>query len=177
MVTARPATLVTVSVVNMPRAAESRQAALSPSFTAAAAMPCSILSMGRKAPITPVESTRTCSSLAPQAAAASRVICRASSSPRWPVQALATPEQITTARIRSLGVRLRSNSTGAATTRFCVYTPTPVAAVSDMTSDRSGLCASRLMRQWTPANRKPLGTRIVMRELSATRPSFPDSRT
>ena len=58
IVTLRPASLWTVSVVNMPRAAESRQASLFPNFTAAAEIPCSILSMGRKAPITPVESTR-----------------------------------------------------------------------------------------------------------------------
>ena len=54
----------------------------------------------------PVERTRAWSSSAPQAAAASRAISSASSSPRSPVQALALPELTTTARIRSLGVRL-----------------------------------------------------------------------
>ena len=103
-----------VSVVNMPRAAAISDASLRPSFTAAAAMPWAILSIGRNAPITPVESTRAWSGSAPQAAAASRAISSASRRPRSPVQALATPEQITTARIRSLGVRLRSSATGAA---------------------------------------------------------------
>ena len=99
MVTLRPDILCTVSVVNMPFAAESRQASLVPSLTAAEEMPCSILSIGKNCPMTPVESTSASSSFAPHAAAAMRAISTASRRPRSPVQALATPEQITTQRI------------------------------------------------------------------------------
>jgi hypothetical protein len=107
-------------VVNIPRAAAINDVSLRPSLTAAAAIPWLTLSIGRNEPITPVDRTSAWSGSAPQASAAKRAISSASRSPRSPVQALATPEQIATARIRSLGVRLRSSATGAAKTRFFV---------------------------------------------------------
>ena len=48
--------------------------------------------------MTPVEQTSICSGRQPSAAAATAVMRRASSRPRWPVQALALPEQMTTPR-------------------------------------------------------------------------------
>ncbi len=110
----RPAILWIVSVVSMPRAAATRASSSAPNWPAAWAIPWAIFSMGKNAPITPVESTRAWSAAAWQAAAARRAISSASRRPRSPVQALALPELATTARIRSLGVRLRSKATGAA---------------------------------------------------------------
>ena len=60
----------------------------------------------------------------------------ASRSPWSPVQALALPELMTTARIDSLGVRSRHSFTGAANTRFCVNTPAATAGASDTISDK-----------------------------------------
>ena len=60
------------------------------------------------------------------------------------MQALATPELIATTRIDSLGVRSRSSFTGAAQTRFFVYTPAATAGRSDTTSDKSSFDALRL---------------------------------
>jgi hypothetical protein len=51
---------------------------------------------------------------------------------------------IATTRIDSLGVRSRSYVTGAAHTRFVVYTPTPMAGRSETTSDKSSFDALRL---------------------------------
>ena len=72
------------------------------------------------------------------------------------MQALATPEHVTTARMRSLGVLNRSRATGAAQTKFWVYTPAATAGVSETTSERSSLRGPRFMRQWTPRHRKTL---------------------
>ncbi len=54
----------------------------------------------------------------------------ASRSPCSPVQAFAFPLQITIARASCRGVRERLTCTGAAHTRFCVYTPAAAAGVS-----------------------------------------------
>ncbi|HEX2473764.1 MAG TPA: bifunctional ornithine acetyltransferase/N-acetylglutamate synthase, partial [Lacipirellulaceae bacterium] len=88
-----------------------------------------------------------------RAAAAHVAICRASTSPWSPVQALATPELIATTRIDSLGVRSRSIFTGDAHTKFLVYTPTPTAGRSETNRDRSSLLALRFTPQYTPAAR------------------------
>ena len=93
--------------------------------------------------MTPVDMTSACSAFAPQASAAQAAICRASASPWSPVQALATPELIATTRIESLGVRSRSIFTGAAHTRFLVYTPAATAGRSETTSDKSSFASLR----------------------------------
>ena len=73
----RPAILWTVSVVNMPRAAE-RQASLVPNFLPASAIPCSILVHGEiESRSPPVEAPGPDRSWVPHAAAASRAISSA----------------------------------------------------------------------------------------------------
>ena len=83
--------------------------------------------MGKSRPMTPVEQTSICSGRQPIASAATAVMRQASSSPCWPVQALALPEQMTTPRMSSAGRRSWQTRTGAARTRFCVKTPAAAA--------------------------------------------------
>ena len=90
------------------------------SSLAATPIPLVILSIGSKCPMTPVERTRTWFVCAPIALAAKTAICSLSSMPCCPVQALALPELMTTARNVSVGVRLRFQSILAARTTFCV---------------------------------------------------------
>src|SRR5262245_17857663 len=113
-------------------------------------------------PITPVDITSACSARAPTASAAHAAICRASAIPCSPVHAFATPELIATTRIDSLGVRSRLTVTGAAHTRFLVYTPAATAGRSDTTSVKSSL-RLRFTPQQTPAARKPCGSRTDIR--------------
>ena len=178
-------------------------ASLRPSFTAAAAMPCSILSIGRNSPITPVESTSAWSASAPQAAAARRAISSASRRPRSPVQALALPELIDHRADAIAGRAAAVERHRRGEDQVLRIDAGRLAGRSDMTSVRSCFCGSRLIRQWTPASRKPLGTRMAMRidlsvvavakpqvgtiaeshvdsatvRLQFTAPWFPDSRT
>jgi hypothetical protein len=69
----------------------------SDSAAAASSRPGSSLCSGRRAPITPVESGSTSSAVKPRWRAASAVVACASSTPRSPVAAFATPELMTTA--------------------------------------------------------------------------------
>ena len=62
------------------------------------------------------------------------------------------------ARMSSLGVRARHSATGAAKTRFCVYTPAAAQGPSATISDKSCFSGLRLTPVWTPATRKPSGS-------------------
>ena len=88
------------SVVMIARAAAAPPSAAS-AFTACG-MPARIASILRLTPMTPVDATRTCSSLQPTAAAVSCAISRASASPCGPVQALAQPLLVTMACARAV---------------------------------------------------------------------------
>jgi hypothetical protein len=138
----RVATLARVSVVRMAWAARSSAAAEPSRAAAAARIPSSTHGMGRCRPMTPVEQTSICSAGQPTSSAARAAIRRASSRPRWPVQALALPEQMTTPRASARGSRSRQTRTGAATTRFCVNTPAAAAGVSLTTRARSSRLGS-----------------------------------
>lgn len=110
--TVRLASLCTVSVVIMPRAAETNESVVSLSFSTIGPMPAASFSRGRKCPMTPVEQTRKSDSSQPILFAASAVIQRASSIPRCPVHAFAFPELMITPRTDVLGIRSRDTCTG-----------------------------------------------------------------
>ena len=82
--------------------------------------------------MTPVDATSTSAAAQPSAAAVSAAISRASASPCGPVQALAQPLLVTTARARPpLAARCAfDTSTGAAWARFMVKRPAAVAGAS-----------------------------------------------
>jgi hypothetical protein len=110
-----------VSVVIMPRAAVTTASASVPKRPATISMPALIFPSGRNSPMMPVESTSTpASGTASDSGRGAAAIAAASSRPRVPVQALALPELIATARKPVPGVRARSKATGAANTRFVV---------------------------------------------------------
>jgi hypothetical protein len=105
--------------------------------------------------MTPVESTTTCSASSPRRRAVSAAVASASSSPRTPVAAFATPELMTTACGSASSRWRRERSTGAACMRFAVNIAVPVAGSVERTSARSG--AFLRMPQWTPEATKPRG--------------------
>ena len=110
-------------------------------------------SSGSGAPITPVESTITCSGARPSSSAAVSAVARASASPCAPVAAFATPELITIA-CGSATARCRfETTTGAASTRFCVHIAAPVAGAVERTTARSSF--SFRIAACTPAATKP----------------------
>ena len=100
------------------------------SAAAAASTPASSFSMGSRGPMTPVESTTTCSGASPSAAAAWAAVASASSSPASPVAALATPALTTTACGSASDRCRRETTTGAACTRFVVHIAQPTVGTS-----------------------------------------------
>ena len=80
--------------------------------------------------------------------------------PCSPVQALALPLLVTTARIEVDGVRLCDTTTGAATTWLRVYTPAATTGWSATIRARSGFPLG-LIPQDTPEYRKPGGNSAV----------------
>ncbi len=154
---ARVAVLGKVSVVIMAVAASRNASDELASRVIATGIPSARFSRGKKRPITPVEQTKTSSSAHPRSRATCEVIQRASSSPRVPVQALALPELMITARAVPRGSRVREILTGAPHTRFVVKTPTAVAGPSATKTARSSFEGSLLMPQCTPAARNPAG--------------------
>ena len=111
------------SVVMMPRAAAAPPDSLS--AAAACGMPVRSLSIFRLTPITPVDSTSTCDTSQPTAAAVNVAISWASARPCGPVHALAQPLLVMMARARPpVAARCFSQtSNGAALARFNVNTP------------------------------------------------------
>ena len=138
-----------VSVVIMPAAA-ARQS--EPRFALANSTPRAILSIGKWAPMTPVDITRTCSATIESASATRLEVARAFFKPIAPVQALALMVLVATARI-DFGFsssRCISSSTGAAFTLFFVNTPAAMQSTSLTTSEKSG-APSFFSPAWTPA--------------------------
>ena len=105
----------------MPRAAAINDASSQPNCPARVRKPAAIFSIGKNSPMMPVDMTSACSACG--AAGRGREaghFAGVGRSPRSPVQALALPELIATARKPLPGVRERSRATGAAKTRFSV---------------------------------------------------------
>ena len=98
-VNVRPASLCVVSVVSMPRAAATSGASSWPTACRRPRMPAAIFSIGRNSPMMPVDSTSACSGFAPAGLGRQLGHLAGVAMPRSPVQALALPELITTARI------------------------------------------------------------------------------
>ena len=97
---------------------------LSSSRGAIALTPAVILSMGSCMPMTPVDATRTLSAGIPSAWAAAPAVCPQYPMPSSPVQALAIPAFITTARAGTPFVTwFLSHFTGAAFTTLVVKVP------------------------------------------------------
>ncbi len=114
-----------VSVVRIASAASSPPPV--ESAAAAASTPASTRSIGSGAPITPVESTTTCSGCRSSSDAVRSAVAMASDSPCAPVAAFAIPELTTTACGCATSRYRFDTTTGAASTRFCVQTAAPVA--------------------------------------------------
>ena len=153
MVTLRPASLWTVSVVNMPRAAATSEASLRPSFTAAAAMPCVDLVHRQERPdhagrehqglvrLRPAggggQPGHLLGVAQPALAGAGVGHARADRHGADPVAGRAAAVQgHRGGKHQVLRIHARR-----------------VAGVSDITSERSCFCGSRLIRQWTPASK------------------------
>ena len=128
------------------------------SASIAAGMPARRAGIFRFTPMTPVEATSTSRGSQPMPCAASTVISRASARPCGPVQALAQPLLVTTARARPPDAARCSceTSTGAAWAMFVVNTAAAAAGVSLTSSARSFLPLA-LMPQCSPAARNPAG--------------------
>ncbi len=92
---------------------------------------------GRRWPITPVDAARTESSGTASLRATWAVRIRASPIPSAPVQALAPPLLMSTARGSPLRSRSMERTTGAALTRFSVNSAAPTAGVSETIRARS----------------------------------------
>ncbi len=152
--TVRRATLRARSVVRIPSANDSKPPAWSAG--ASAAMPGSILAIGSRWPMTPVEATRTSVRSAPSASAVSATMRRASARPPGPVQALALPLLTTTARTRPLPRRsiARDTRTGAAATRLRVNTAAALAGCWHAIIARSGAPLALIPARMAPL-RKP----------------------
>ena len=166
--TVRLLTLGTVSVVIMAREALSRWVESCPSELHACWMPLRTSSMGRNRPITPVLATKADPGSKPSVFSTRWVISRASAKPLSPVQALALPEEATTARKGvpwPWGRRFRQRATGAAKTRFWVKTPAATAGRSlsqTATSRRPGSPEAPRIPHGTPLNDQPKGIRCVI---------------
>ena len=119
----------------------------------AAPSPPSSSSTGSGTPITPVESTSTCSSASPSSRAVAAAVACASRSPCSPVAAFAFPELTTTACGCARSRCSFERTTGAACMRLTVNIPAPVAGAVERTSARS----FRVLRipQCTPLATKP----------------------
>ena len=121
---------------------------------AAAAMPGSILSMGRCTPMSPVEHTATRSTGSRRWLAVSSRILAASASPCLPVQALAFPALTTTARRWAQSLVSRVSRTGAAAAALLVNVAAETAACS--VSSRARSSSPRFLTPLaTPAARNP----------------------
>ena len=149
--------LACLSVVRMAAAKCSAAFASPPtgSTAAAAAMPGSILSIGRWTPMRPVEHTATCSTGSRRWLAVSSRMRAASASPCLPVQALAFPALTTTARRWPQSLVSRVSRTGAAAAALLVNVAAETAGCSLSTRPRSSL-PRFLTPLATPAARKPL---------------------
>ena len=113
-----------VSVVIMAMDAPVPLSRLPSSKGAMALTPAVILSMGSCMPMTPVDATRTLSAEIPRARAAASAVCPQYPMPSSPVQALAMPAFITTARAGApLVTWFLSHFTGAAFTILVVKVP------------------------------------------------------
>jgi hypothetical protein len=132
------------------------------SEAAAARTPATTFESGSSVPITPVDSTSTSSASRSSRRAVSAAVARASSSPRSPVAAFATPEFVTTACGSASSRCSFEMTTGAASIRFAVNIAAPVARPTDRTSDRSSRSFFR-MPQWTPLATKPLAAVTLIR--------------
>jgi hypothetical protein len=126
-------------------------------------MPSRILSIGRRWPITPVDMTRLVGleGGSPVAEDATSAILIASSSPPFPVTALAQPELTTMLRIpvpfRDSST-FRETCTGAAWNLLVVNTAAPFAGISDATNAMSGFdLLDAFTPTCTPDAEKPLG--------------------
>ena len=144
--------LSTVSVVRIACAASSPPVGLK--AAAARDAPARMRAIGSVTPITPVEHTSTSRSSIPSAPATAAAISRASAIPCSPVQALAQPLLMATARAWPAATRSRSSCTGAAATRLVVKTAATAAGVSE-TSNAKSLRFGYLIAASTPAARKP----------------------
>ena len=148
--------LSTRSVVRIARAAASP-----PSLARAAtsgSRPAMRVSIGIGTPITPVEQMSTSSAAKSSRWARAAVAARLSARPRSPVQALAWPELVSTARARPPLAASRSaqRSTQAARTNEVVKLPAQTAPSGASSRERSGL-PEGLRPAVIPAARKPAG--------------------
>ena len=122
-------------------------------------MPDKTRSIGSLTPMTPVLATSTSSGRQPMAAAVLVAICMACDSPSSPVQALAQPLLMTTARAQP-SVRwrcCRETCTGAACARFVVKIPAALAVDSAAITVRSSADAAALMPLCTDPAWNPSG--------------------
>ena len=146
--------LATVSVVIIASAASTPP--FSDSSSTTRGIPSSIRSIGRGTPMRPVEQTSTSDVGRPRRCAAASHMRTASARPLAPLQTLAMPLLMMTARARPSARCSRQTGIGAPWTRLVVYTAAPLAGLSDSVRDRS-LLPEGLMPQVTPAARKPRG--------------------
>ena len=142
-----------VSVVMIAVAASAPPCWESPA--AAERTPATTLLSGSGVPITPVDRTSTSSVARSSRRAASAAVAYASSRPRSPVAAFATPEFVSTACGCASSRCSLQSTTGAASTRFAVNIPAPVAGTSERTSERSRRSFLRIP-QCTPLATNPL---------------------
>jgi hypothetical protein len=141
-----------LSVVRMATAASSAPSAESAATPRGS--PARTLFIGKGAPISPVERTRTSSVSNPSREAASSAVRSAFSIPGAPVAAFATPELTTTACGSAQPRCRRETMTGAAWTRLVVQTAAPTAGTSDRVIARSS--AERRIPARTPLATNPL---------------------
>jgi len=147
------------SVVMMARAKS--VAAAVPRLLASRGAASAHLSMGIRTPITPVDAGSTSSGATPAASAASSRALRQSALPGWPVQALACPALMTTARVVGFAAsRSLATSTGAAGKRLVVNTPAAAASTS-LTTMAMSLRPEYLRPASATAKRNPLGVGIM----------------
>jgi hypothetical protein len=152
----RPATFGRVSVVMIARDAASQPCALN--SAAARLRPAAILFMSRRGPITPVDITAQVRGGSPRLCSADSASACASCMPRSPVQALAIPALIASARNPAgfSARRARSYSTGAAAKRLRVKVAAAVQGRS-LTSTARSAAPVLFKPQATPAKLKPRG--------------------
>ena len=166
-----PLTTTSFAPVSVVLIATAASAPWSPSCFTTTPMPCSILSIGSRSPMMPVEHTAICEASTPIPSAVSCCIALASSTPCAPVQALALPELNTTAEIAPPLITSRLTLTGAAKTLLRVNTAAAAFFGPSLTTAAMSGLPDALMPAEVAAALNPLGAVtpvVLMMKMSFT---------